>query len=182
MRRIMAIAVAALATLSACSRQTTLTRDKALLLISRSSEFTPAAPRLVASSAEMNCGMNHGFWRQVGNDPLTGYFSGRTHFALTTKGQKVFKEISSYGSEGQAAELVLTQQYPRDALEVIGIAEVEPPLEGWKGQEVQFIWKWRWNQFPDVLKQCGSAPPAVQSKALFRLYDDGWRFERLETF
>jgi len=89
--------------------------------------------------------------------------------------------FASIGPESKnGVGLVLAQKYERKVLEVTGLTEFDPPLEGWKGQEAFFKWQWQWAEFPEALRNCGTAPPAVDDKAVLRLYDDGWRLEKFE--
>jgi len=152
-----------------------LTRREAFHLIRDSGKFSPETPTLIASPQEVECGIRQGFWQKKTEHIFR--VKTVTVLSLTPRGKAFFHRISPRYSYPGAGELVLATKYRRDVVEVLGIADVEPPLTGWKGKEAQFTWKWRWDEFPEVLRNCGTAPAAQEGQAYFRLYDDGWRVE-----
>lgn len=103
------------------------------------------------------------------------------HLQVTPKGRSAFGELSSNYSRGYAAQVKLNGQYPRTIVEITGIADYTPPMEGWSGKEVRFTWQWKWNQFPDMAQHCFSPRSAETGSAAFRHYDDGWRVETIDA-
>lgn len=168
----------ALLSVVGCGRSEQVTRSSANELIAHSPQFTPAVAKLHLTATELQCGINYGLWAKADRrhhsfESMFGFFQ------ITPKGKTVLKSVSSSYSEPYTADAVLNKEYPRIVLQVTGIADYSPPLEGWTGREAQFTWHWRWDEFPDVVKQCISPSAPKKGTAVFRRYDDGWRVEQI---
>jgi hypothetical protein len=73
--------------------------------------------------------------------------------------------------------MVLKNPIKWTVVEVTGITEGETPSE----KVVDVTWQYDLSSFPQVL-QDAIKQPLLKGKILFKLYDDGWRFEKLITF
>jgi hypothetical protein len=167
------------ALLVGCNRDRELTRSAAKELIARSPRFTPVTPSLNLSPAELECGLKQGLWvKAVRKQSVSDIWFG-FHLEVTAKGKAGFDEVSPSSAKQYPARATLNKQCSRKVLEVTGISDYAPPLEGSKGKEVQFSWKWTWDDFPDVAKRCLAPRPEEKATAVFRHYDDNWRVEEI---
>lgn len=169
----------AILVLLGCKRNQELTRSTANELIAQSARFSPVVPTLELTSAELQCGLKEGLWIKTGRNRnlLDSMFA--FHLEVTEKGKAGFNKLSPSYSERYAASVTLSKQYAREVVDVTGIADYSPPLEGWTGKEVQFTWRWNWDQFNDLAKKCLTPRSDEKGRAVFRHYDDGWRVEQI---
>jgi len=93
-----------------------------------------------------------------------------THFELTPQGRQFF-----VGAEIMAdhVRLDLTAPLRPEVVEVTGITDVDAGVK-----EVQY--RWRFADIPEPLNRLGivKSDPS-EARAILRLYDDGWRVERI---
>ena len=178
------VALAALFSMLACGGTSGLSRSKAEKIIQASAKFTPGQ---YMARPELQDGLNKGLWR-VG--PFN-YLAGVNDVVATEKGKTYFSSVggNAYRAGGGWQGWVSVQvSIPRHMVELTGIAD-GPGMLGPPGtvKDVQFTWKWDWNDIPNEVKsfvplQNSSQPAAPLSKgeALLKLYDDGWRLEELQ--
>jgi hypothetical protein len=125
--------------------------------------------------------LKEGLWAKANRNPKSLESIFAFHLAVTNKGKAGFQKLSSSYSDHYAANATVPNQYSRTVVVVTGMTDYTPPLEGWTGKEVQFTWKWNWDDFPTVTKSCLRPRSEEKGAAVFRHYDDGWRVEMIDT-
>jgi hypothetical protein len=157
-----------------------LSRSEAKGVIEKSESFTPAHyPNISLKDEMVQAGLHQGLWRKGGNNPTQQYWM----LELTPKGKANFEAIDAYlnYTGGSAGTLVL-KPIPRRVVEVTGISD-GPGMVGPPGtvKIVEFTWRWNLEGLPDEVKNAvGQDLKDRKGNALFKLYDDGWRLERIE--
>jgi len=164
-----------------CGGKSDLSRNQAKKVIVKSEKFTPADCKLKLEEPELQGGVREGLWSKtanVYNRPDCSYF------ALTSEG-KVYFRGDNLGSVGCSINVVpyveFAKPLARRVVEVTGITD-GPGRLGPPGtvKVVEFTWKWEWGELSDQLKSVvGGEWKEAQAEALLRLYDDGWRVERV---
>jgi hypothetical protein len=140
-----------------CSKN--LSRDMATSLIDNHPEFLKIGVTPHANSHAIIDGFDQGFWDQNGN--------------LMNKGYEIFSEGLRYGI------LHLKIPIKLNVAEVTGISDAVSPLGGEQNnlKEVQF--RWEYSDIEGATKRFVSR--GGTGVALLRLFDDGWRVEKVET-
>ena len=172
-----------LALLGACPR--TLGRDRAAALIGKSSQFLARSYAAVniARPQELATGVSEGWWLaqqrkterfkvadQVMEMPVAPGAINVTHFELTPQGKQFFAGPEIIGDH---VRLDLKAPLKPEVVEVTGITDVDAGVK-----EVQY--RWRFADVPEPLRRLGivKSDPS-DARAILRLYDDGWRVERI---
>ncbi len=143
-----------------------LTPVKAKSIIDSSAKFTPATGLDVAvPKPARECGLSNGWW--------TG---GTDGIHITEKGKQFFNSAWLGSAE-------LRGQHERKVINVTAITDA-PRSEavGSSNTKIaQLNWQWSWDKVPAEVQKCfgNEPPPPRNERAELRLYDDGWRFERL---
>jgi len=136
-----------------------LTRDSAGKLIESSDDFRTPQSKVPLSDQGLSAGQLLGYWSPRGE--------------LSNKGRQFFSDNARRGS------VTLNQPLSRTVVEVTGIADAVTPLAGQKGgsiKETQFSWVYA--NVPPVPKRIIAG--GGTGTAIIRLFDDGWRIDRIE--
>lgn len=168
------LVVPAAAFLSGCG-SANLTREQAAVIITKSPLFSDGRDIQVQINpalreAVWQCGVKAGLWR-LERRIITG-----SQGVFTPKGQAIVKyaELGHSGMLLEPSESSITfKRLQRVNLGVTGLAEGQNPKTD---KIAEFTWQW---VMPEAIAPCLSAPP-TSSEAYLRLYDDGWRLEKIE--
>jgi hypothetical protein len=154
--------------LVSCSDTKELSRSKVQKLLDSSERFTPKQSSLILSKQEVDCGLQGGLWARVG--PWG-------NLMLTPKGAAEFSSVSARGDGGGA--LGLKKPVKRHVVEIQGIRDW-PGSEG-KQKYAEFSWSFDMDDWSSIAKSCFPPPPPKnKGQAMFALYDDGWRLDRVD--
>ena len=88
---------------------------------------------------------------------------------LTEKGRSLFSKKDGF------TIVVTKRKVKRRVLEITGITAVPQFGESFKAVEYESAWDW--DDMPAEIKSCHTSWPPSHSRALFQLYDDGWRVQ-----
>lgn len=145
--------VAALLVLAGCSGSDLLSREAALAKLKATADLGSLATVIPVRNDILNEGAAQGLWRLVDGEAVLGRAGG---------------EIA----EVRRDALVLTEATPVE----VSITGVSAVPQASNLNEVQF--SWTYPALPDFVKRF--AVDGGLGRAVFRLYDDGWRVERLD--
>jgi hypothetical protein len=158
----------ALINLVSCSNTKELTRDKAKKMLESSERFTPKQVELVIASDTVNCGRQLGLWYNTG--PWGNLLIG-------PKGTQDIQTILADGRGG--GRFTLKKAYKRRIVEITGIREQPNPFGGGNMKVAEFTWVYDMDDWPAVIKTCIPKMSNAKGRAMFALYDDGWRIEQV---
>jgi hypothetical protein len=181
MQNIQRTFLVALVMMSVCScsivADSGLTRSKAQKLIDSSESFTRlrqtnpllSGVSITLSREEIECGIKDGLWvKDYTFNKMTG------DLKLTSDGSA---GINGFSNE----QLVFKIPPKRHVVEVTGITDW-PNSQG-KQKYAKFTWAYDLDSFPEIVRTCLANKVKVAQtggQAMFILYDDGWRLERVE--
>lgn len=142
--------------------QQSLTRPAASQVIQRHTAFTTASVLAVCDPAKtVEAGVREGIWRKQGFGELVP----------TSVGRKYFARLEGFPS--YQAQLAVPAK--REVVAVTGITDEERNSK-------LVLFTWRYVGLAEVVARytCQGSQPH-EGEAYLRLYDDGWRVERLEV-
>jgi hypothetical protein len=138
------------------------------------------SPQALRILIPVETGISLGYWKVVGPQ-----FIDRGEIRLLPDGEALFQRPAlgqlcnkSCPAGNNCCDVATKQKVARYVVEVTGIADVEGSSDG-KMKKVQYSGKWKLDEFPESFRKAiGNVSPAFGARAIFQLYDDGWRIER----
>jgi len=148
-----------------CGR-TSLSKAKALDLIQSSSEFQEQPAQVILTPDALDKGLQTGYWTET--DQLSSVI-----LTLTPKGSQYFSHI---GNQYEKFALVTAKPLKPYVVDVISIVySTETARSSSPIAVVRFKWDFRWEGFPDDLRDMFNRSFPATGVESFRYADGQWR-------
>jgi hypothetical protein len=152
----------------ACGNNSALTRSKAKGLIETSNDFKAQKGRISLTPDEVKAGIAAGYWREQ------SYALG-PFLMLTPQGKQFFAEFEPHPYQFDPTIIDTRVQLSPEVLEVTGITDNGVATE----KIADFKWSWNFSGLPTEARHLFANHPPRSGQAALKLYDDGWRVEKV---
>ena len=149
-------------TSASSSKELTRTAAKAAIeqVISKNNEVT-------VTDAEFDVWNRTGYWAASPDLQSGGY-------QLTSSGRRFFTTVKLVFGRGVVLQTI--KPLPQRVVAVTGISDA-PSSQNGTAKLVDFTWNYNLDGQPDEIRRLLSDRQDKSERAVFRLYDDGWRIE-----